>query len=86
MLGPGAGSGLPPLKNIDNQEETPAGDEGTERDRESTTSCRISSEHASKHASVAALFGQTLEGTPFLAARAFSAVTYAPLTSLIPSE
>lgn len=87
MLGPGAGACL---RLADQREIQDEGGEATLEDvkfgRDSTTSCSSSSEHASKHASVAALFGQTLEGTPFFAACAFSAVTYAPLTSFMPSE
>lgn len=74
------------MKNDVNQDDDAWEPEEEEGDSESTTSCRMSSEQASKQASVAALLGQTFEGTFFLAARAFSDVTYAPLTSLIPSE
>lgn len=89
MLGPGPTPFCLPGDNQDHQDEGKEYDEGIEADggeSEFTTSCSIISEHASKHASVAALLGHTFEGTPFLLARAFSDVTYAPLTSLNPRE
>lgn len=85
MLGPGPRFSLGLMNGrIDEKEKEIRW--GGSSSRESTTSCSIISEHESKHASVAALFGHTFEGTPFFAARPFSEVTYAPLTSLKPSE